>query len=109
MSGNSTPNKGQRKEGGYALEECDIEPFSTQLFSPAPAIVSKLKKGDWLRIELDPGLTTVLAITLDGNVAGTIMGKNMSRLASCLRRKYRFKGEVTNITGGNCTLTIISD
>lgn len=108
MSGNRGSGKSSGDQSGNSLSAntCSTLAFETPLYSPVPAVVTRLKKGEFLRVELDSKLRTVLAITQTGDVAGTIVGSKMSSIASCLKNGFVYKGEIIRLSGGNCTINI---
>jgi hypothetical protein len=105
MSGNRGSGSG-RKGPGSSLDVCSILTFETPLFTPIPDVISRLKQGDLLTIELDTSLTSVLAVTINKEIAGTIVGAQMSTIASCLKSGFAYKGEILKLSGGNCTILI---
>jgi hypothetical protein len=103
--------------GGFALspffntsqvKNCDEIVLMTQLFSPAPIVIAKIKSGNKLDIELLGEHGPCVAV-YHGEVAGTIITKNLYQLISCIRKGTRFIGIVRNATGGSCSITIQSN
>jgi hypothetical protein len=108
MSGNRrTSGSGGRPGGGARYDDCSSLSFEASLYSPVPSVITKLKVGDYLRIELDDTEKTVLALNNRREIAGTLVGKNMLKIIDCLRKNFKYKGEITKISGGSCTITIM--
>lgn len=100
--------------GGFSLnpffnkilsQNCDDFVIKTQLFSPVPIIVNSIKIGDELNIGLMTPAGPCIA-SYHGEIAGTIMCKNMFQLIDCIQRGKVFIAIVRDIFGGNCSITI---
>jgi len=110
--GGSGTNNGRPVSGsgsGSGSDPCDIR-FQTNLFSPIPAVVSSLKVGDVLDIELykQGEATSVAALTqTTRQVAGTLAGaRQLGDLVACLRQDHQYQGEIVTIAGSAITLDI---
>lgn len=92
-------------EGPRKEQQCENIEFDTQLFSPDPKVVSNIKRGDELQIELGSGRKS-LVVVFKGQLAGTLLGKYLIQLIDCIDKGYIFIAIVKNIEGGNCNLKI---
>ena len=84
---------------------CPILTFSTPLNSVDPSVISGLKVGDKLGVDARNG--SILAIAMDGRVAGSITAVQLAQLSACLDAGYRYVGIVERITGGTCMIRIM--
>lgn len=84
---------------------CPILTFSTPLNSVDPSVISGLKIGDKLVVDARNG--SILAIAMDGRVAGSITAVQLAQLSACLDAGYRYVGVVEHITGGTCMIRIM--
>jgi hypothetical protein len=62
--------------------------------------------GQVLDVELKDRKPPVLAITGDGEVAGTIIPSELSTLVGCIKKGYSYTAKVVKIDGGACTVEI---
>lgn len=77
----------------------------TQLFSPAPAVLSKLVKGDKMPVVLlsKGGPCIAMYGTL---IAGTVIHRDLLQLIECLTKGVDFEATVRDVLGGACLVTI---
>jgi hypothetical protein len=87
------------------VENCNDILIMTQLFSPNPSVVGKLKTGNELVIKLNGEHGPCVAI-FDNEIAGTIITKNLYQLINCIKKGIRFIAIVRNTAGGSCSITI---
>ena len=96
--------------GGQSRDQLDCETLvlKTHLNSPKPAVLTTLKKGSRLKIELQSqgGKSIVVATTTQGQVAGSITGAGLASLINCLRSGFPFHAVVVSIAGGGCEVTV---
>lgn len=100
---------GQRGGGGRRgnnVSKCETLFMEATLLSPAPLILATLKPKDILLMEYTPPKGPVRIITAQGDVAGTITGKDMIELINCLEGGFTYRVIVKSISGGNCTVII---
>ena len=75
--------------------------FQTQLSSPKPDVISKLKKGDTLNIELRTIHTqVVVAAIFDEEIAGGIASPQISSIRECIQRGTKYRAKVISIHEG---------
>lgn len=80
---------------------CDRLNFRTVLNSPDPAVVSALKVGDKLQVELDlTGGRRKVVAKYNGRVAGSITSDSLPQLISCLEGGHHFYADVQGVAGG---------
>jgi len=87
-------------------KNCESLSIKTQLASPKPTVISKLKIGDFLTIDLTPPRGPVQAITGDGEIAGAILSPTIAQLIECINDGHIYKAKVLEIKGGNCQILI---
>lgn len=100
---------GQRGGGGRRgndVSKCETLSMEATLLSPAPLILATLKPKDVLSMEYTSPKGPVKIVTTRGDVAGTIMGKDMIELINCLEEGFTYRVIVKSISGGNCTVII---
>lgn len=91
--------------GAPAATPCAMLSFTTLLQSPNPPAVSTLRVGDVLEIRLEPkGFVAV--VTSAGDIAGSIVGVDVSQLIACIRSGMPFIAQVLAIQGGACRVEI---
>jgi hypothetical protein len=114
-SGSGRPPVGKGKGGGGVgggvprgdgISLCACLADRVVLASPKPKIIAKLKKKDILNVELKDKKPPVLAVTEDGDVAGTIIPTDLSTLVKCINDGYSYEAQVVEISGGSCTVDI---
>lgn len=80
----------------------------TLLNSPKPEVLSKIKEGDVLTLELrqfESGKSLV-AITLSGEIAGSITSASLSKIKSCIDKGFGYIALVESVIGGKCTVLL---
>lgn len=75
---------------------CDELTFKTKLASPDASIVSKLKIGDVLNVQIH---NKAIAVVHMAGVAGSII-ENVPALLRCLQQDYKFMAVIEAISGG---------
>jgi hypothetical protein len=85
---------------------CDQLSFLAIINSPQPAVISRLKKGDVLKVAFQASPQPAVVVEYKGAVAGTLTGTKISNLISCLQNGYTFEAEVISIVGGKCTVEV---
>lgn len=104
--GGGSRNRGGGGRRGNSVSQCETLLIETTLLSPAPLIIATLKPNDILFMKYTPPKGPVRIVTADGDVAGTIAGKNLLELINCLEEGFIYKVIVKSISGGNCTVII---
>ena len=84
---------------------CKEISFNTQLRSPNPVVLKRIKGGFLLEIELDPNTGAVVALS-NGVVAGSLTGTQITSILRCMALGYTFTAEVVRIEGGMCEVLI---
>jgi len=85
--------------------DCSRTIIRTQLFSPDPKILKNISLGDKLGIELKGSSGPCVAL-YKGNIAGTVISKDLLQLISCIKKGIHFIGVVRSVNGGSCAITI---
>ncbi len=86
--------------GGGQPDDCSSIDVNVVLQSPQPAVVTTLRKGDLLRVQLTSGGPPILAVTQQGAAAGAIIPPDIRKLVDCLNKGHDFVAEVLQVTGG---------
>ncbi|MRV70626.1 hypothetical protein GJ700_02690 [Duganella sp. FT92W] len=105
MSGS---NGGGGGGGGFEdYVDCSRLMISTQLSSPKPDVVAKLKASDELQVALDnqPGIKVVVAL-FNGQIAGGLASPETSRLRSCIEQGTNYNATVLDVTGGQVRVRV---
>lgn len=80
---------------------CDTLRFEAQLTSPQPAVVSTLKPGELLDIEVvNMKGQLVVQVLKSGQAAGGLAGPDATRLRNCIEKGHEYKAKVLTINGG---------
>jgi len=77
----------------------------TQLFSPAPAVLAKLAKGDKMPIVL-LGQGGPCVAMYGSLLAGTVIHRDLLQLIECGNKGVDFEATVRDVLGGACLVTI---
>jgi hypothetical protein len=101
-------SSGGSRGGRGSASNCATLKISAKLFSPAPIIISTLKPGDVLKIEYIRPKGPVKVVTPKGDLAGTLLLKEMLEIINCIEQGYEYKVIVQSIAGGNCSVLIKS-
>lgn len=73
----------------------------TVLNSPVPAIVSTLKAGDILSVDLQKGPPVRVVIrTTTGKIAGAITGAKLPQIITCIDAGVEYAATVVSVKGG---------
>lgn len=80
----------------------------TILNSPKPDVISKIKVGDVLTLELKQfdDRKSLVAVTNDQEVAGSITSATLSKIKSCMDQGFSYIAIVDSIEGGRCTVLL---
>ncbi len=103
MGGNGPSEKDQRPLDSLG-KDCSSTEIVAVLQSPRETTLSRLRLGDLLGVIYFEN--KVLIINNDDEVVGSITGKNMAQLASCIIKKHNYQAEIVQINGGNCKVKI---
>lgn len=80
---------------------CDKLRFEAQLTSPQPAVVSTLKPGDLLDVQVvNMKGQIVVQVLIKGRPAGGLAGPDATRLRNCIERGHEYSAKVLAINGG---------
>ena len=91
---------------GSANDKCNIVE-RTVLNSPVATVVSELKVGDILFVELETTpRNRVVAKSSAGTVAGAITSTKLVDLIECLQDGHTYEGEVISVHGGRIEIEI---
>lgn len=91
---------------GGSVSSCETLTIHAQMASPQPAVISKLKVGDKLRIELTPPLGPVQLVTADNEVAGAVLSSDVAQLINCINDGHEYQAKILEIKGANCQILI---
>lgn len=87
------------------IPDCSNTIIRTQLFSPVPEVLKKLKTGYEIDIKLNKPTGPCVAL-YKGEVVGTIITKDLIQLISCINSGFKFIAVVRSIDSGVCAITI---
>lgn len=87
-------------------KNCENLSIKTQLASPKPEVISKLKVGSILDVVLTPPAGPVQVITDDGEVAGALLPPDVAQLIECMVDGHEYHAKILDIKGGNCQVLI---
>jgi hypothetical protein len=102
MSGSGAEPSGGAWGAGGTADDCDFEVASTQLRSTVPNVVSKLKKGDVLQVEVDEDLPAVL-VKRGAEAAGSVVDR-VPKFVACSKAGYKYEAEILEIDGAVVTV-----
>lgn len=77
----------------------------TQLFSPVPAVLNQLVKGDKMNVVLLSKGGPCIAM-YGSLLAGTVIHRDLLQLIECLNKGVDFEATVRDVFGGACLVTI---
>jgi len=103
---------GGDSSGGYSgpdeVLDCASIFEKTILNSPKPDVLSKITAGDVLTLELkqDDGRKSLVAVTNNKEVAGSITSATLSKIKSCMDQGFSYIAIVESIEGGRCTVLL---
>lgn len=86
--------------------DCEKLSIKTQLASPVPTVVSTLKVGEILAVQLIPPRGPVQVVTAGGDVAGAILPPDLAQLIECISDSHEYQAKILGIDGGNCQVLI---
>lgn len=105
MSGSGGFSGGSHNETEVA---CDLLSFVTYLASPKHDVISSLKVGDFLDVNIVDSTSGKLVVAFYGeNIAGGITSGKYTRLKRCLLEGFNYKAKVEAISQGNVTVRLI--
>ena len=78
----------------------------TTLASPNPEIIGKLKANEQLTLQLQGERGPLLAVTKEGEIAGSIASSSLARIIRCISEGYNFIAIVKLVSGGRCDIEI---
>lgn len=103
MSGSSSgpPSpRGSEQDCASLFEE-------TVLNSPNPSVISRLKLGDVLDLQVHRTGKAVVLLALHGTeTAGSITSTLMAKIIDCIGKGFEYVAIVKSIRGGACTVQI---
>lgn len=79
---------------------------SQRLQSPKPGVIKSLKPGDVLQLRAKGGKPPILAVTSDGDVAGSVVPSSLDTLLKCMKKRHKYKATVESVKGGICVVRI---
>jgi hypothetical protein len=86
---------------------CEDLVIHTQIASPKGGVVSKLKVGDTLDVEVQTHSgTAVVVLLFKGKVAGGLASPQVSQLRECIEGGTTYKATVTGTNGAVIKVTI---
>jgi hypothetical protein len=86
---------------------CDDLVVKAQIASPKAAVISKLKIGDVLDVEVQTiGGAAVVVLLSKGKLAGGLATPNLSRLRECIEGGTTYGATITAISGAQITVTV---
>lgn len=100
---------GSNEGSGFAPtspKDCNKLTIYTQLASPDPLLVGKLKIGEILSIRLIPPTGPVQVLNNSGGIVGAILSKDVAKLIECISDGHQYQAKVLEIKGGNCQVII---
>lgn len=117
-SGSSDPNFG-RSSGATGREASDGDGDGagmrgdvcgiieiTILASPKPKVLANLKVGDDLYLRLNNNSPPVLAMTVNNEIAGTVIVRSLADLVQCISEGNSYVATVLNLDGGVCEIEV---
>jgi len=86
---------------------CEDLVIRAQIASPKAAVVSKLKVGDALDVEVQTiGGTAVVMLLSRGKLAGGLAAPNLSRLRECIEGGTTYQATIAAISGAQINVTV---
>jgi hypothetical protein len=107
MSGPGSSGGGDGRGPEIPQIECSRISERTVLNSPVPDVVSILKNGDILEIEVQ-NRTSLVAITKEGNIAGALTLPLLPRIVECIEEGFKYVAIVVSVSGGECRVHVKS-
>lgn len=88
-------------------DSCERLMSETTLTSPDRVIVSQLRQGTLLDVEVDnSGMRPVVRAMYDGKAAGSITSSIIQRIVECIEKGYDYVAEVLSVQGGTCKVRV---
>ena len=84
---------------------CENLVIRTQLFSPAPAVLTKLVRGDKMPVVL-LGKGGPCVAMYGTQIAGTVIHRDLFQLIECLTKGVAFEATIRHVFGGACLVII---
>ena len=106
MSGHSGGNGGPIINPPITTDSCERLTIVTYLSSPKADVIDKLKEGDILSISALSDQGPIVAITLEGEIAGSILSSEQIRLLNCINSGTEYKAIVLSIQDASCEIRI---
>ena len=96
--------------GGFeSASTCEALVIDTQLSSPKEDVVSKIKIGDELDVDVRQiGSTAVVVVLHNGSVAGGIAAPQVQKLRECIAAGTTYIAKVTSKSDGQVRVRIAS-
>lgn len=94
--------------GGFEPpSNCADLAFTTQLSSPKPLVVGRLKVNEVLEVatQVTNG-TTVVVVLHKGDVAGGLASPNLQRLRECIEGGTHFRARVVSLDSGQVRVRV---
>jgi hypothetical protein len=86
---------------------CEDLVIKAQIASPKATVVSKLKVGDVLDLEVQTiGGAAVVVLLFNGNIAGGLAAPNLSRLRECIEGGTTYQATITATSGAQLNVTV---
>jgi hypothetical protein len=86
---------------------CSDLVINTQVSSPRAAVISRLKVGSMLDVEVrQEKSVTVVVLVLDGQIAGGIAAPEVQQLRECIQAGTAYTARVTSISGAQVGVRI---
>lgn len=92
--------------GGMSDFDCDNVYINTTIMSPDPAILATVSIGDILEVSLRSATGPLVAVTVTGDILGTIATMELASLIKCISDGNAYQAEIKNITGGKVQILI---
>jgi len=86
--------------------DCDDLVFPTILNSPKVSVISKLRAKDVLRLNLAGPAGPVVAVTKEGETAGSITEPRLVDLIRCMNTGHKYIALVLSIDAGACRVQV---
>lgn len=93
--------------GGYSPPDtnCANLSFTTVLSSPQVSVISTLKKGDQLKLELQLAPVKLVMATNKGKFTGTITTQ-AQKLIACIEAGTDYVADVVSVSGHQCSVEV---
>ena len=108
MSGNSNDGGGPSISRPSSNESCNDLVIVLNLSSPQGSVIEQLKNGDILSVQSLTDQGPIQVLNNQGELAGTVISREMVRLLNCINQGTSFVAEVLQINGAQCKVQIYS-